>query len=329
MTTVLINGIGGALGATIARQLSAHPEVSVLGLGRSMPPAPIGRAEWLSAKLSSGQLVELLRAEQVAVVIHVDFLGAEEPAQSREAAVQQNVLGSMELLGACVAAGVRRVVLRSHSGVYGAAPTNPTFIQESRRTVRSGHSGIVRDFAEVEQFVADFAPQHPKLAIVALRCAPLVGAWSPMVGYLTQPGPRTLFGFDPIIQLLHIEDAAAAFVAAVDAPVSGAFNLAAADTLSLTQAIRLVGQQPLATLEPLVDLAAMLGDRTLLRHWPYDISFLRHSCVVDTQRAHAELGWAPAHGAAESLQALRANGRATAERATAEQALRAFLARRS
>jgi hypothetical protein len=51
--------------------------------------------------------------------------------------------------------------------------------------------------------------------------------------------------------------------------------------------------------------------------------------VVDTARAKAELGWVPAHGAAEAVAALRANGRALEDRARNEAALRAFLTRRS
>lgn len=327
MTKALINGVGGQLGAAIARRLSAQPGVSVIGLGRRTPPGPIGSAEYLVARLAGRQLVELLRAERVETVIHVDFLGADEPAESREAAVQQNVLGTMELLGACAAAGVRSVVLRSHAGVYGAAPTNPALIDEGRPVARHGLSGIVRDFAEVEQFIGDFAPQHPELSVAAMRCAPLLGAWSPIVGYLRGPSPRTLFGFDPIIQLLHLDDAADAFVAAVGA--AGAFNLACDDTLRLSQAIRLAGQQPMGLFEPLVGLAGALGDHRMLANWPYDISFLRYSCVVDSARARAELGWAPAHAAADALRAMRLNGHAIEDRALSEAALRAFLDRRS
>lgn len=328
MTRVLINGISGTLGARIAQLISAQPGAAVIGLGRKQPPAPIGTAEWLTARLSGHQLIELLRAEQIDTVIHLDFAGVEEHAPSREAAVQQNVLGSMELFGACINAGVRRVVLRSHIGVYGATPTNPTFITESVPVARSGLSGIVRDFAEVEIFLADFAPQHPELEICTLRCAPMVGAWSPFVHYLSQAGPRMFFGFDPSMQMLHVEDAAQAFAKAACAAHAGPINLAADDTLRLSQAIRMAGQQPVSIFEPLAGLAALWGDRSVLSHWPFDVSFLRHSIIADTSRAKARLGWSPTHSAADALQALRRNGHATEDRAASEAALRTFLSRK-
>jgi UDP-glucose 4-epimerase len=329
MTRVFINGIDGLLGAKVAQLLSADPAVTVIGLGQGTPPAPIGRAEYLTARLAGRQLLELLRSEGVEVVLHLAFAGAERPASSREEAVQQNVLGTMELLGASAGAGVRRVLLRSHTRVYGASPLNPTFIDEDRPIVRSNAPGVLRDYAEVEQFVAEFVAQHPGLAIVPVRCAPLLGGWSPFVNYLSQSGPRMLVGFDPCVQVLHIDDAAEGFARAALASFNGPINLAAEDTLCLSQVIKLAGRQPVALLEQMVNLAIAMGNSAILGSWPYDIGFLRHSCVADLRRARAELGWAPAHSAAEALATLRANGSATLSRETSEEALRAFLSRRS
>lgn len=328
MTTVLINGIDGLLGTRVAQLLSADPSIHLIGLGRETPPAPVGRAEWLTASLNGQQLLELLRSEAVDVVIHLAFVGAEQPAKSRELAVQQNVLGTMELLGACAAAGVGRAVIRSHTGIYGANPLNPTFITEDRPVAR-GLTGLLRDYAEIEQFAAEFCPRHPGLQVAFMRCAPLIGAWSPLMAYLSESQPRMLAGFDPCLQLLHIADAAAGFALAAAAPACGAYNLAADDTLCLSQLIKLAGKRPLTLLEPFIAMTQALGSRDALGNWPYDPSFMRHSCVADTRRARDELGWSPTHAAAASLAALRANGSAPDDRDGADAALRAFLTRRS
>lgn len=329
MTRVFINGIDSLLGAGLAQQLSANPDVSIIGLGRKTPPAPIGHAEFLIAHLTGRQLRELLRTEGVEVVVQLAFAGAESPAASREEAIQQNILGSMELLGACVGTGVRRVLVRSHTAVYGASPLNPTFISEGRPLARINAPGVVRDFAEVEQFLAEFAAQHRDLAIIPLRLAPLIGGWSPFVDYLAQSEPRILLGFDPTIQLLHLSDAVAAFALATLSDACGAFNFASEDTLCLSQIIKLAGRRPAPVFEPVVNLALATGSRDVLGLWPFDISFLRHSCVVDTARARCELGWAPTYTALEMLQQLSPTDRAAESRETAEEALRAFLARRS
>jgi UDP-glucose 4-epimerase len=328
MSTVLINGVGGLLGARVARRLSARDDTTVLGLSRREPSAPVGRAECLVARLSGQQLTELLRAEGVDTVLQLDFAGADEPACGHEAAVQQNVIGTMELLGACAAAGVPQVVVRSHSGVYGASPLNPTLMDEARPLSRGGLGGILRDFAEIELFVAEFVARHPEPRVATLRCAHLVGGWSPLVEYFSQPAPRTLMGFDPTIQLLHIDDAVDAIVRAALTPCAGAYNLAADDALCISQAIRLAGQQPIPVPEPLFGLSVALGDSATARPWPLDMAFLRHGCVVDTRRAHGELGWSPAHSAADALREASAHGSAPADGAASEAALQTFLSRR-
>lgn len=300
----------------------------MIGLARTTPPAPIGRAEWLTARLSGRQLVELLRAEAVDVVIHLDFAGADAPAANREEAIQQNILGSMELFGACAAAGVRRVVLRSHVGVYGPLPANPIFMNERRPLARHGLSGILRDFSEVEQFAAEFREPRPELSISVLRCAHIMGAWSPMQAYLSSANPFMLVGFDPCLQLVHVEDVAEAFALAALHADDGAFNIAGDDTLALSQAIRLAGRRPQSVFEPLIDISAALGGHERLGNWPYGPGFLRHSCIVDTTLARSVLGWAPTYTAATMLQALRLNGQNPCP-ADSEAALQAFLDRRS
>jgi UDP-glucose 4-epimerase len=328
MRKVLINGVGGVLGARVARRLCEQDDVAVIGLGRREPNAPVGRAEWFVAQLSGLQLVELLEAEQIDTVIHLDFAGDNGPPESHEAAVQQNVLGTMELLGACARADVKQVVVRSHSWVYGANPLNPMMIDERRPVARSDLHGFLRDLAEVEVFMGEFAAQHPNLNVVSLRMAPLVGTKSPLIAYFSQPGPRTLIGFDPSLQLLHIEDAVSALVHFALTPCAGAFNIAADDAVCISQAIRLCGQQPMPTINAMIKPSAMIGDRSQLRRWPVDVSFLRHSCIVDTYRARQELGWVPTRSAAESISAARLNGNAPLDRDASEESLRAFLSRK-
>ncbi len=114
MGSVLINGIESNLGSRVARLLSEQSRAPLIGLARRAPPTTagaVGRADVLVAALSSDHLVELLRAEQVSTLLHLDIEGEETPAASSEAALQHNVIGSNLLLGACARAGVQRVVV--------------------------------------------------------------------------------------------------------------------------------------------------------------------------------------------------------------------------
>ncbi|WP_129626863.1 NAD-dependent epimerase/dehydratase family protein [Candidatus Oscillochloris fontis] len=328
MRRVLINGVGGVLGARVARRLCEYDDIAVIGLTRYEPVASLGRTEWLLAHLNGLQLVELLEAEQIDTVVQIDFAGTEAPVTSREAAVQQNVIGTMDLLGACLRAGVQQVVVRSHSWVYGASPLNPMMIDERRPVAHSGLRGFLRDLAEVEIFMAEFAEQHHEIRVASLRMAPLVGGWSPLMDYFSQPWPRMLIGFDPVIQLLSINDAVEALAHFALNPCAGPYNLAADDAVCISQAIRLSGQLPSPTIESMIVRSKRDVSRDQTHPWPVDVNFLRHPCVVDTHRAKQEMGWAPQDGVADSISATHQKGHAPLDREASEAALRAFLSRK-
>ncbi|NJM08951.1 NAD-dependent epimerase/dehydratase family protein [Candidatus Gracilibacteria bacterium] len=326
MSTILINGISTPLGAAVGEALGARPAVRLLGVASHLPALPYGQAELLTAQLSGQQLCTLLRAEAVDTVVHLDVIGDDHSPASRETAVRRNVLGTMEVLGACAAAGVRRVVVRSHALVYGAQPGNPALIEEHWPVAHDGISGIIRDYAEVDSFVSEFAHRQPEMLLLTLRCAPLSSGT--FARYVRQPTPRTVFGFDPRVQLLALADAVSAFVAAVEAQQGGVYNIAA-DPLTLSQAIRLAGHQPLPVPEPLFGLSSFLGGPWTLGDFPFDRGFLKYSCVVDTTRARSALGWQPTVASADAL-ALASDGAGPGdELARAEMALNAFLQKKS
>jgi len=307
MTTTLITGINGQLAGLIAGVLARQSDLRVIGIDRKPPEHAIAGVEFHRSDMRGRSLRTVLQATAAEVVLHLAQVGEEQAVPSHEVAVRGNVLATMELLGACVAVDVRRVVLRSSTLVYGARHDLPLFLGESTPLRTTGVGDLPHDYVEVERFADDFSDKHADLGITVLRCARLVGAGvsSPLVRYLRQRTPFTILGFDPLIQVLHPDDAALAFVLAVLTPdVAGAFNLAADQPLTLSHAIRLAGGQPLPLAGPLFRTASLLGGVLPAGALPSDTAFLRYPCIADTRRAHDRLGWAPQHSAEDALREL-------------------------
>jgi UDP-glucose 4-epimerase len=308
MTTVVVTGIGGRLAQMVAGALAGQADVRVVGVDRAPAEPPLPGIGSRVSNMRGQALLELLREVGANVVVHLAQFGEERAAPGREAAVRGNVITTMELLGACATAGVRRAVLRSSTLAYGARHDLPALSAESAPLHRPSRPGLTRDYVEIERFATDFAQKRSELSIVALRCAGLAGGGvsSPLSRYLAQPMPRTLLGFDPRVQALHPADAAVAFaLAALADGVSGAFNIAADGPLTLTHAILLAGRRPLPIPGPIFDAAGLLGGAAgLTGALPFDPGFLRYSCIADTRRAREELGWLPQHSAEDALREL-------------------------
>ena len=126
--TVLVTGVGGYWGARLAAQLAAETDLRVLGIDATPPANPIRGLDFIQADVRNSLLVELLRDEGVTTVCHLSFIEAERHS---EANFDLNVIGTMKVFGACAQAGVRKVILKSSTAVYGASAANPAFLTEA------------------------------------------------------------------------------------------------------------------------------------------------------------------------------------------------------
>jgi UDP-glucose 4-epimerase len=295
MTTILINGIADQWGALLAQRLSRRAELRLLGLDTRMPALDTGRAELLTLPMRGDQIAALLRQEQVEVVVQVALVG-ELARVPREAAKRANVIGTLELLGACLHSKVRHAVVRSSTLVYGPDSAHPAFIGEERALDARHTTPWLRDLAEMEQVIARFSARHTRPTISVLRLAQTLGGGlrSAFGERLTQPPLLRPPGYDPRVQLLHGDDGLAALEHAVDHPLPGPINIAADPPLPLSRALRLAAGER-SPFELLGTMFERLGARAALP--ALDGEFLRYDCVGDTARMRAEFGFSPTHDA--------------------------------
>jgi UDP-glucose 4-epimerase len=304
MKTILITGAGSSLARLVAGVLAAQRGVRVVGLDRTAAAAPHAAA--VAVDLHGAELVSWLREHRVTTAVHLDQPGEERPDLDRRDAPRGDIFRTIELVGACAEAGVAHVVLRSSTLVYGARADAPALLDECAPLRQNARASLLQDYVEIERLIGDFAARHPALQLSVLRCAPLVGGGlaTPLTRYLRRPRPPVWLGYAPRLQVLHLDDAAIAFALAALTPHTGPLNFAADGVLHLDQAIRLAGRRPLPLLGAAFTLASSAG-RDLIGELPFDPDHLRYSCVADTRRAHAELGWAPQHTAAATVRALQ------------------------
>ncbi len=254
-------------------------------------------------------LVELLKAEKVDTVCHLAFVPS---IRRSESAFDANVMGTTKLLGACAEAGVRKVVLKSSTAVYGARATNSALLTEEHPLRGSRRYGYTRDLVEIETFCNGFHRRVPDLMLTSLRFASIVGpgADTPLARFLRTPWAPGLMGFDPMMQIIHEDDVVAALAHAVENDVPGTFNVAAEEALPLSRIRGLVGKLPLSVFHPFANWGiTLLGTARLdLEHYlPIEPDYLRYPWVGDLTRMRQELALAPRYTAVETLREFAAH----------------------
>jgi UDP-glucose 4-epimerase len=301
---VLVTGVAGYWGARVASRLATHGNTHVIGLDAEQPVGERDGLDFVLADVRNPLLVELLQAERVDTICHLAF---RHSSRRSESAFDTNVMGTAKLLGACAEAGVRKVVLKSSTAVYGARPTNSAFLSEGQPLRGSRRYGYTRDLVEIETFCNGFSRRVPKVLLTSLRFASIVGprADTPMTRFLRTPWAPGMMGFDPMMQIIHEDDVVAALVHAVEEDVPGVFNVAAEEALPLSRIRGLVGKLPLSVFHmfanwsiPLLGAARLSVERCL----PIEPEYLRYPWVGDLTGMRAEMGFAPRYSAIEALR---------------------------
>ena len=305
---VLVTGVAGIIGKRVAEALMLKPGSHVIGLD-SDPPEEISKGlDFIQADVRNPLIVDLLKSEHIDTVCHLKFLDSDRPS---EAAFDINVMGTMKVFGACEEAGVQKIVLMSSTAAYGARPENSAFLSEDHPLSGSRKSGTIRDLVEIEAFCNGFIRQAPHIALTILRFASILGPGieSPMTRFLKEPAVPVLLGFDPMMQVIHVDDVVGAIVHAVVNDVPGVFNVADEGILPLTKLVRLAGKFPV----PIIHWFAywsqdIFGKKS--RYTPIELDYLRYPWVGDLKKMREELHFEPHYTSEEALREFAGRQRA-------------------
>jgi UDP-glucose 4-epimerase len=295
---ILVTGAARSTGRRLVGALAGDPAVAaVVALDDRDPPAPFpAKVESLKVDLRSPALIRAVQSAGIDTCVHLGVTAEPRAAGGRATMKERNVLGTMQLLAAAYhAPDLRRLVLKSTTAIYGAAPGDPAVWTEGLPHEAPRH-GFGRDAIEVEDYVRSFDRRRPDVTVTVLRLANQVGPTvdNPLTRYFELPVCPTVFGFDPRLQFLHESDAERALLlATLGEAVHGTFNVAGDGVVLLSQAIRVAGKPPLPIPEPLVNSVADLLRRTV-DFSPEQVSFLQYGRVADTSAARRQLGFSPA-----------------------------------
>ncbi len=196
---------------------------------------------------------------------------------------------------------LRRLVFRSNADVYRVEPGLPSVITEDHPLELSPDAPQwVRDRVEADLLACARMGVAAGLEIAVLRCAEVLAPneGSQLHDYLSAPVCLRSAGFNPMLNVLSLEDATEALRLAVYAGgTQGIFNIPGADTLPLSGCIRLAGRVDVPVPGPL--LAPVYEARRRLRgaQFSYRINRGRFhlAAVLDGTHARRLLGYEPHH----------------------------------
>ncbi|MBJ6633969.1 NAD-dependent epimerase/dehydratase family protein [Streptomyces coelicolor] len=308
---VLVTGVARQLGGRFVRRIQRDPEVDrVVAVDAVRPEHHLGGANFVQADIRQPTIARVLAESGADTVVHLDVTGTPLGGGGRASLKETNVIGTMQLLGACQKSpNIRRLVVKSSTNVYGSASRDPAVFTESTPPKSLPSGGFAKDTVEVEGYVRGFARRRPDVAVCVLRFANILGpaADSPLASYFALPVLPTVFGYDPRLQFVHEDDVIDVLRIGAHEPRrgtlnSGTFNIAGDGVLLLSQCSRRLGRPTVPLLLPAVTWAGSLMRTLGMSDFsPEQIRLLTHGRVVATDQMRETLGFTPKYSTAETF----------------------------
>lgn len=256
MTATLVTGGSGLIGAAVVRALVARGERVVL-LQRGGEPAPDGCRAVRGDVADGALLLRIASEERVSTVFHLaaqTIVGAAE--RDPTATYATNIMGTTAVLEAARLAGARRVVVAGSVTAYGAQDTSP--LTEDMALHPTSPYDVSKAAADL--VARSYWPTFG-LPVATTRFANVYGPGDrnasrlvPELLAAARAGrpPRLRSDGTPERDFLHVDDAAAAYLAIADAlddPDAGARG----------EAFNAGGGHPVSVREVVTTLEGVLG----------------------------------------------------------------------
>jgi nucleoside-diphosphate-sugar epimerase len=308
---VVVIGASGNVGTSLLATLADEPSVeSVLGVVRRLPEADFPKTKWASADIVSADLVPLFHGADAVVHLAWQIQPSRDLAHLRHV----NVDGSARVFDAVAQAQVPALVFASSVGAYSPGPKD-RFVDESWPVDGVQTSFYSRHKAEVEKLLDRFEAEHPAVRVVRMRpglifkreaasgirrlfAGPFLPSplLHPKLLRIVPDLPRLRF------QAVHSLDVGNAYRLAIVSDARGAFNLTAEPVLGPDTLSDILGARKVPVAAGIARAVVEAAYRLRLQPTPPGWLDLALAVpLLDSARAHGELGWKPDHGAGDAL----------------------------
>jgi len=306
MKRMLITGAAGHVGRTMLRQ----PEIEHFDV-LACDLAPIDNLpvrctfETMDVRDSEGvnRIVEDFKPD---VVVHLASVVTPPKGLGREFAFDVDVTGTQNIIDACLAAHVDRLVVTSSGAAYGYHPENAMPLTESSPIRGNYEFPYSHHKSLVEEMLEQLRDEHPKLQQVVLRVGTVLGDGieNQITALFHKPRLLGIRGNESPFVFIWADDLAQILLHACGKGKPGIYNVAADGALGVAEIAGALGKPTIRFPVWLLKMAlAIASPLRLSQYGPEQVRFLQYRPVLDNTRLKSEFAYTPQK---TSLEAFRA-----------------------
>jgi UDP-glucose 4-epimerase len=294
---VLVTGSSGYVGSQVVRNLAAETNLSVVGFDVRAPLPAVEGITHVGGDIRDEGLSEVLSRFGIETVVHLAAIVTPGRKPDRDLEYAVDVLGTRNVLEACRATGVDRIIIASSGAAYGYHADNPAALRETDPL--RGNTGFAYAHHKrlVEEMLAEWRQRYPQLRQLIFRPGTILGATTS--NQITDLFERSfvmgLRGADVPFVFIWDQDVVRCIVKGILDRASGIFNLAGDGVLTLAE-IAAALDKPYVRLPVWLVRSALAALKVagLTQYGPEQVDFLRYRPVLDNTLLKTEFGYTPA-----------------------------------
>lgn len=307
---VLVTGGSGFIGTSVVGRLASSANVDLVVGADLREPAEL-REGAVHARLDvtdAEAVAEAVREHEISTVVHLAAIVNPDPSMPRELIHAVDVKGTRNVLDACVANGVRQIVVSSSGAAYGYHPDNPAWIHEDD-ALRGNEEFAYSDHKRlVEEMLAEYRATHPELGQTVLRIGTVLGRTvdNQITALFERRRLLKVRGSDSPFVFVWDTDLVEILVQSVLRERTGIFNVAGDGAMTVDDIAADLGKPVVSV--PEVALKAALAVARRLRMSPYgpeQTRFLRYRPVLDNAKLKREFPYTPSLNSRDAFTAWR------------------------
>lgn len=293
---VLITGSSGYLGSQTVAALAGRADLAVIALDVREPAARLAGVTYEVADIRAPEVDAIVARNHPEVVVHLASIVTPGKNSNRAFEYDVDVNGTRNLLQACVAHGVRRLIVSSSGAAYGYHADNPEWLTESDPVRGNEVFAYSCHKRLVEEMLAEYRASHPDLEQIIFRIGTILGPTvrNQITDLFEKPKILAIAGSDSPFVFIHDQDVVGAIQHGIDSKNVGIFNVAGDGKLTIFEIAERLGKTCRVLPAGLLKTALwVLKKLNLTQYGPEQLDFLRYRPVLLNTRLKEVFGYTP------------------------------------
>lgn len=299
--SVLITGAGGYIGHLLLDALAEEREGFEVIVAVDVRDIPAEERkpniQYLTADVRSPEILKIFKKYRVDIVVHLASIVTPGKGAGREFLYSVDVLGTDNVITACLNTGVKKLIVTSSGAAYGYYADNPEWITETD-ALRGNPEFAYSDHKRlVEENLARYRKEHPELKQLIFRPGTILGpaADNQITALFRKPFVIGLKGSVTPFVFIWDHDVVRCLIKGIKEDTTGIFNMAGDGYLKMSEIASILGKPYLPLPVWLVKSALwILSKLKLSRYGPEQVNFIRYRPVLSNLRLKEAFGYTPA-----------------------------------